>query len=864
MSLSPFPSWQPSHLPHPLTPLVGRSDEVERVFGLLHSSPYRLVTLTGPGGVGKTRLALHVASSLTREFSDGVFFIPLAPIDDPSLVLPTIGQVLGIHDVAVADTHFPQRLANLLQDRRLLLVLDNFEQVIPAGPEISGLLGACPHLKALITSQSPLYVEGEQLFPLLPLPTPRGESSTEDILRTDAVNLFVQRARAVVPNLDLGPAHVATIAAICRQLDGLPLALELAAARMNILSPEALLARLSNRLQVLTGDRRDVPDRLRTMRQAIAWSYDLLTPDEQELFCQLSVFAGGIPIEAVEAIYTQSGKGEDSALDAVSRLVDHSLLRLTTGPKGDVRFLMLETLRDFGLEQVKLAGAEGRARAAHAEYYRRLAESVEPHLTGAGQHSAFDQLEAEWDNLRAALDWSLAAGTPRIALEVCARIWRFWSVRGLATEGRIWMQRTLAANEDDRSPLRVAALLAAGHLAEDQNDLDTALDHLEQSLALARAIGDDPGITRALAGIGMVYHDRSDFSRALAMHQESRRVALAIGDDRSVAVAAGNIAAVCYFRGDYDRAAHYWEECRRIVAAQGDTQGEAMTTSNLGALALDRGDFDRARDLLERSLSLQRELGDRRATAFTLTNLAEAWFRLDDLAMASQLYTEAMAIFRETGDPRSEAIVLTGMARLALAQGDCASAAAMIAESIAELARIGDATGGVEGIELLANVAVACGAHEDAATLFGATDAIRKEIDAPARGCLRSENEQVRAAAIRALGDDAFAVAHQAGTRFDFLSAAAHVAALVPYLIANAPPVTPPSPQVSATNTHGLTERELEVLRLLVDGNSTREIAEHLFISPRTASTHVTNILGKLGVTSRTAAVAYAMRTGVV
>jgi predicted ATPase len=351
MSLKTFPSWHRSTLPYPLTPLVGRTLDVEYVESLLRTAGHRLVTLTGPGGVGKTRLAVHLAMELQDDFIDGVVFVPLAPIRDPSLVLPTIGQALGIRDVV--DGTFDQRLADLLGDQNLLLVLDNFEQVVPAAASIATILSACPRITFLVTSQSPLGIVGEQQVPVLPLATPgTADTLTKEILRFDAVELFLQRARAVSPHLMPDDDQIAVIATICRKLDGLPLAIELAAARTNILSPQALLARLSNRLQMLTGERRDVPDRLRTMRRAIAWSYDLLIPAEQVLFRWLSVFVGGVPIEAVEAMAIPGEAAGLAPLDLLGRLVDRSMVRSEPSATGDPRFLMLESLREFGLEQL--------------------------------------------------------------------------------------------------------------------------------------------------------------------------------------------------------------------------------------------------------------------------------------------------------------------------------------------------------------------------------------------------------------------------------------------------------------------------------------------------------------------------------
>jgi len=862
MSLKPFPSWHRSTLPYPLTPLVGRTLNAEHVESLLRTAGHRLVTLTGPGGVGKTRLALHLAMELTDDFVDGVVFVPLSPIRDPALVLPTIGQALDIRDVV--DGTFDQRLADLLGDQHLLLVLDNFEQVMPAAVSIARILSACPYLTFLITSQSPLGIEGEQQVPVPPLATPGiADTTTEEILRFDAVELFLQRARAVSPHLVLDDEQAAIIATICRKLDGLPLAIELAAARTNILSPKALLARLSNRLQVLTGDRRDVPDRLQTMRQAIAWSYDLLIPSEQALFRWLSVFVGGVPIEAVEAMAIPVEAAGLAPLDLLGHLVDRSLMRSELSASGDPRFLMLESLREFGLEQLQLQREEEDARAFHAEYFGQLAEESVPHLAGPGQEVWLGRLAADWDNLRAALEWSLSSGHEGIALRICGSIWRFWSTRGLATEGRSWIQQTLDVTESDRTRHRVEALFGAGYLAEDQNDLDVALDWFQSSLDLAEEIGDVKGAAMALIGLGTVHTDRQGYARVLQLQTRAKAIAEDAGERRIAGVALGNMGAVHYYQGRYKESEECWEQCRTIVASLHDVQGEALITSNLGALALDRGDLERAQQILGQSLTLQRRLGDKRSVAFTLTNLGEVWFRLDNHMLADELYAEAAGLFRESGDPRSEAVVLTSVARLALAQEECAKAATVLSESTQTLATLGDATSGVENVELLANLACHCQAFSEAAELYGAAESIRREIEAPTRLSLHAENAEGIATAKRMMGEIPFVEAFQRGRQLDFQAAAERVSTIARRLVARAK-----SPSQTAgdvlSDPHHLTERERDVLRLLLAGQSTREIAATLYISPRTASTHVTNILGKLGVTSRAAAVAHALRIGIV
>ena len=849
-------------LPYVLTPLLGREAELDHVLALIDEPGNRLVTIMGPGGVGKTRLALHVATTQANEFGRDVVYVPLAAVRDPHLVLDSIAQAMGgLMDIG---NGFEERIAADLRERSPLLVLDNFEQLLDAAPLVGALLARAPECTALVTSQVALGIEGEQLYPLLPLPTPvEGEARVEAILQSEAVSLFVARARAVKPGLVIDAPSAITIAEICRRLDGLPLAIELAAARSNILSPNALLARLSNRLQVLGSDRRGVPDRLRTMRNAIAWSYDLLTPDEQSLFRHLSVFAGGVSLDAVEAVF--SGEDGRDAYSVLAALVDHSLLQSQPLDSGEMRFLMLETLRHYGLEQLEQRGELDAANLAHAAYLLDLAETAGPHLTGHTQQEWLLRLDPEWENMRAALDWCLEHGQGEIALRIMGVLWRFCGTRGHVVEGRAFVARALAATPDTDSHARTHALYGSGYLAEDLRDLDVARGYFQQAQEMAARTGDALLESRSLIGLGTVEHDRGEYAVAIGFHERALALARKINDQRAIAIALGNLATVSYYRGKLDDAEQYWEESRARLRAVGDLQAEALAASNLGALAHERGEYARAQELLVRAIELQREMNNVRDLPFSVANLADTLYRLGDFDQAEELFASAVAGFREYADAGNEAIITGSYAKMVATRGDAARAAAMIRESMTVLVAIGDRLNVVRNAETLAAI---CQAHGDQATaveLLAATAAMREELGAALNPVERGEVETILSRARTALGEDRFAAQWSAGEGVDLDALVRRMDAVAEGIAGGGQIAVVPEPEPEPEPVeHNLTSREIEVLGLLAEGRSTKEISELLFISPRTTTTHVNNILGKLGMTSRTAAVAYAMRVGLV
>lgn len=857
---------QPAALPDVMTPILGRTQEFDDIVSLMNDPLRRLVTLTGPGGVGKTRLAIEVARLIQRRFVESVAFVSLAPIRDPALVLPVIGRSLGYMSVAPGDQE--DHLVALLEPNRAILVLDNLEQVRLAAPILGRVLQRCPHLTILATSRAPLGINGEQIYPLRPLATPEpGETSIGAMMQNDAVSLFLQRAKAVDPHLHLDDTGIQTIGHICRKLDGLPLAIELAAARMNILTLDALLARLDDRMRLLSGKRWGVTDRQRTIRRTVAWSYDLLSPVEQTLFRQLSVFAGGFPLEAAESIL-HSDVDQD-AVDILAMLVEHSLVQVISLPSGEVRFQMLESMRDFGMEQLRVLGEEETALDAHMTFLIELCDVAEPHLTGQLQQSWMERLDAEVANIRAAVDWSLANGREDRVLGLVGALGQFLPARGLITDGRVWLSEALSKTGSASESQRTKALLVAGHLAEDQRDLDVAQSYFEQARYLAAAINHVGHEIEALYGLGLLAHERARFDVSLALQEQALARARDLGDSRLIAMGVINLGLVAYFQARLEDAILFWEESAQLLSGLGDIGGEATLLSNIGAAAIRLGRLDQAESCLERAVEKQRTLGTRHRLASTLNNLAIVAGERRDFARAREVFAEVMAMHREDGNLAGQAVVAHGIASIELDQGHVRDAAFWFVESMTLAGEIDEIPKMLDIVGLLCAICTAHGSHALALEVVAAGERLRQDFEfgIPSEQW-QSAIDASRSAARDALERDAYAASVAAGSALDFaalkrrmpvigrlIHGPRHVAqALIPKR------ATPDVCQVE----HSLTPRELDVLRLLAMGQSTKEISSSLYISNRTVTAHVTNILAGLGVTSRTAAVAYAMRSGIV
>jgi predicted ATPase/DNA-binding CsgD family transcriptional regulator/transcriptional regulator with XRE-family HTH domain len=819
-------------------PLIGREKELTKLSEHLHSPQIRLMTLLGPGGIGKSRLSLQAAMEMREHFADGVCFVSLAAINRPRLVVSAIAKVLGIREIG--DRPLFEHVKITLRKKHLLLILDNFEQVLEAAPQLPELLAECLHLKILVTSRARLRVHGEYSIPVPPLAVPDLTRPLEvDVLsQYSAVALFLQRAQIVQPDIQITRANAPAIAQICIRLDGLPLAIELAAARRRSLASDALLARLEEHLlDVVISKDQAVNDRQRTLRDTIAWSYELLDSEEQQLFRRLAIFVGSWSLEAVEALYNALGDEAVHVWENVESLLDKSLLQ-SAEQEGEGRLRLLETIREYGLERLETSGEVEITRRAHAAYYLKLVEEAEPHLKGARQTEWLARLDQEQGNLRATLRWFIKRGEAELALRLCAALWWFWRLHGYWSEGRGWLAAALELSPSAVPTMaRARALCAAGDLAYYQDDYVIASSLLQESVLLYRTLPADKELANALGILGILMQVQDDLVVAGPLLEESEKLCRMYNLNWDLSYLLRKLAEHASQQGELKQAVDYAQESLAHAQKLGDKSLLANVLVTLGGIAARQGDLTQAIAYSQESLIFAQELGDKPLIAHALNNLGYFAALQGNLSFAAHTQ-EAYALMLELGDRMFITKTLHSVGYVTLLQGNLAQAISWFRKGLSVALEMQNDVDVGQILSGIALVAATEGQLLKAAHLFGAIE-VRLDVNVDINPAEQAEYKRTVESVRSQLGANAFTAARRDGRTMTVEQA----------LSASPPPVIvnpPPSPKYP----DGLTEREVQVLCLLAKGMTNKQIAQHLVITSRTVNTHLTSIYAKIQVTS--------------
>ena len=855
-------------LPVKTSQLIGRDETSRALTELLLCADVRLLTLVGPPGVGKTRLAIHVAASVASAFRAGACLVELAAIHNSAQVIPTIATALGLQEEGTQS--LSETLIASLRDSQVLLVLDNFEQVSAAAPAIARLLGVAPNLKVLVTSRTVLHVSGEHTFRVMPLALPElsDEVSLESLTESPAVTLFVQRAMNAGLALDLEQMQV--IAEICIRLDGLPLAIELAAARLNTLSPLALLQRLDQRLDLLHWSMVDSDSRHQTLRGAILWSHELLDLQEQALFRRLSIFAGGCTLEAAQAICGEQsatlcddGSGNQinrsssiNFLDDMGVLVDHNLVQQTVAGNGEIRFTMLESLRTFALEQLEKSGETNDMRSRHAEYYFHWTDQVLPWLEYPNQQ-VIDKLSAEYQNCLAALTWSLTdQADDASGLQLALSLYPYWHVRGYLSEGRQWLQAAIARRTDHRSVLLARAQACAAELARLQDDFLQAEMWAKASWSLGQSLEDTASMALALVPLGWIEYIHNHLAGARQQFEASLRLFRELGKPAQVTRILHDIAFLAMVQGHYSDAMTYYEEELALSNNNGHQQGVFWSLHGMGWVSECQGDWRRAKTLYNKCLILARELHHADGLALALSGLAVVARAEGKYGQAAVHLKECERTWRRLGRKVAVILTLQELGDLARRQGDIAGAAVYFTKSLTLDQDLARARSIVQNLVELAALACAMQEYVPAVRLLSAVAALLVTSHQVMELMQQNVYDQSLAEARAQLAVTTFDSAWAAGQALPLKQAIAEgfsIAALANSRV--------PDNSLSSYPA-GLTPREVEVLRFVAQGLTNSQIALQLAISAGTVNAHMTSLYRKLNTSSRAAATRFALEHG--